>query len=372
MNVRALVVAVGTVCIATGTLQAQQPSAAQAPTPQAGAKAAATNGADAASLWQAIEAEPSRPTVPKEWQGTRPSQEVFQVWHAKEVTRLTALADRARDFAAQFPQNSHVHAAREKERDALWMIVQLSRDHNPAIEKRLDALEAPLLSDASVPALIRFPIRLSQIQRKAQSREEAEQMARALVAEFPDNPKAFFFLLQIAKAGGSERLRLVAEEIVKGAAPEEVKAAAKKILSVAALVGKPLTLQFTALDGQAVDLQKLKGKVVLIDFWATWCGPCVGEIPNVKAAYAKLHGQGFEILGISFDQDKDALTKFLKEKEMTWPQYFDGEGWKNRFGQEFGIDGIPTMWLVDKKGVLRDQEARDGLAEKVEKLLAEP
>jgi len=111
--------------------------------------------------------------------------------------------------------------------------------------------------------------------------------------------------------------------------------------------------------------------VVLVDFWATWCGPCVEEIPNVKAVYDKLHPKGFEIVGISFDQEKDALTSFVSDKKMTWPQYFDGKGWENKFGQKFGIHAIPAMWLVDKKGNLRDIEGRGDLETKVAKLLDE-
>jgi hypothetical protein len=90
------------------------------------------------------------------------------------------------------------------------------------------------------------------------------------------------------------------------------------------------------------------------------------------AAYERLHPKGFEIIGISFDQESDALKAFTARHKMAWPQYFDGEGWKNKFGSEFGIRSIPAMWLVDKKGNLRDLEARAGLAERVEKLLAEP
>src|SRR5256885_14035481 len=130
---------------------------------------------------------------------------------------------------------------------------------------------------------------------------------------------------------------------------------AKLELGPAAL-GKPLKMKFTAVDGQEVDLSKLQGKVVLIDFWATWCGPCRAELPNVKAAYEKLHPKGFEIVGISFDRNKKDLQSFVAKEKMAWPQYSDGLYWKNKIGVKYGIEGIPTMWLVDKKGNLREME----------------
>ncbi|MEI6536588.1 MAG: TlpA disulfide reductase family protein, partial [Verrucomicrobiaceae bacterium] len=141
--------------------------------------------------------------------------------------------------------------------------------------------------------------------------------------------------------------------------------------AVADLKSKPLDLKFTAVDGREVDLSKMSGKVVLIDFWATWCGPCVGEVPNVVKTYEKLHAKGFEIVGISLDQDKSKLEGFTKEKNMSWAQYFDGKGWGNEISTRFGIKSIPAMWLVNKKGLVVSTNARGKLEAEVEKLLAE-
>lgn len=144
----------------------------------------------------------------------------------------------------------------------------------------------------------------------------------------------------------------------------------KSIAALASIKEKPLELKFTAVDGREVDLSKMRGKVVLIDFWAVWCGPCVMEMPNVLKAYEKLHPKGFEIVGISLDQDKAKLEAFVKDKGMAWPQYFDGKGWKNDIASKYGINSIPAMWLVDKKGMVVSTNARGNLEELVEKHLA--
>jgi len=113
------------------------------------------------------------------------------------------------------------------------------------------------------------------------------------------------------------------------------------------------------LNGNAISVGGLKGKVVLVDFWATWCGPCRAELPNVIATYKKHHGEGFEIIGVSLDSDRDKLDAFLKKQDgMTWPQYFDGQGWSNKLATKYGVEAIPFAVLVGKDGKIIGKELR--------------
>ena len=136
-------------------------------------------------------------------------------------------------------------------------------------------------------------------------------------------------------------------------------------------LNKPITLAYKAVDDRDVDIAKFKGKVVLIDFWATWCGPCLAEMPYVKKLYDELHDDGLEIVGVSLDNDCDTMKKFVTKSEIPWPQYCDGGGVTNAINREFSVHIIPTMYLVDKKGVLRDMKANENLGAKVRALLKE-
>ena len=166
-----------------------------------------------------------------------------------------------------------------------------------------------------------------------------------------------------------ERSRQVLE-LAEKYADEKGKKKMEGVIRRINILGTKPQIKFKAVDGNEVDISKMQGKVVLIDFWATWCGPCMGELPNVLDVYKKYHDKGFEIVGISFDRDIESLQKVTKERGMTWPQYFDGKMWDNDFSAYYGIQGIPTVWLVDKEGKVVDTEARGSeLGDKVKKLL---
>ena len=111
---------------------------------------------------------------------------------------------------------------------------------------------------------------------------------------------------------------------------------------------------------------------MLVDFWATWCGPCIAEMPNVLAAYEKYHDKGFEVVGVSLDTDRDALETFLKEKEIPWTILYEepqGQGWQHPLASYYGITGIPTVILVGRNGKVVTMDVRgEKLGEELGKL----
>ena len=201
-------------------------------------------------------------------------------------------------------------------------------------------------------------------------KEQAEAGILAILEKDKKNETANSALMRLADSAEPAQAKAYLKQVIANTEGRLAEAAKGKLKNMEAL-GQPVKMSFVAVDGRKIDLAKLKGKVVLIDFWATWCGPCIAELPNVKKTYAKFHKKGFEIVGISLDSNKDKLTNFVEDNEMSWAQHFDGKGWKNKYAVEFGIQGIPAMWLIDKKGDLVDMKARADLEAKVEKLLAE-
>jgi len=126
--------------------------------------------------------------------------------------------------------------------------------------------------------------------------------------------------------------------------------AANKPRSAVSVGQKAPSFQAKTVDGKTINFpDDYKGKIVLLDFWATWCGPCRAELPKVVAAYNQYHDKGFEVLSVSLDKPKQgpALLQFVKANGMTWPQIYDGLFWKASVATKYGVRSIPCPVLVN-------------------------
>jgi len=134
----------------------------------------------------------------------------------------------------------------------------------------------------------------------------------------------------------------------------------------------PIDFEVTSINGMKLSPDDFKGRVLLLDFWATWCAPCRQEMPNVIKVYDKYNEKGFEIVGISLDRSRDALDEYIEKYKLRWPQYYDGKFWQNEVATLYGIKSIPATYLIDKKGNIRYKSLRGNQLEvAVKKLLAE-
>jgi peroxiredoxin len=200
---------------------------------------------------------------------------------------------------------------------------------------------------------------------------EVQEFARERLVHAPGDPLLHLLRYRLVATLPAEQQRAALEELSQDSTPEPARSMAKDRLRKNQWVGKPLDLAFTALDGSKVSLVALKGKVVLISFWSTTCQPCLREMPDLKKRRDALRPQGFEIIGISLDTDRGELERVVKKEEISWPQYFHPGGPESPVAQKYGIRSLPVEWLVDREGVLRDVDARESLAGKIDSLLKE-
>ena len=181
---------------------------------------------------------------------------------------------------------------------------------------------------------------------------------------FQDMPKGKEALKSIATDFPATKVAAQVPPILANIERVEAKQEASRKAAEAMMPGKPFPdFNEKDINGQPLSIAKYKGKVVLVDFWATWCGPCMMELPNVLSTYAKYHSKGFEIVGISLDKDIQGLKDFIKSKEMTWAQYCDGQVWESKLALNYGVMGIPATWLLDAQGKIIGRDLRGPMLE---------
>lgn len=225
---------------------------------------------------------------------------------------------------------------------------------------------------------------LDQAEREKQSQKLIEQITpieeqlnkeiRQIINENKDNliPAAYITNI-VYDCDATELKALLASSRPYASHPmlAHARQALADIERANAIIGKPFTdLEMNDTEGKAHKLSEYcgKGHYVLIDFWASWCGPCRMEMPNVKENYEKYHAKGFDVVGLSFDNKADAWKKAINEMGLNWIHLSDLKGWRSIAAQTYGIQGIPASLLVNPKGII---VARDLRGEALGKKLAE-
>jgi thiol-disulfide isomerase/thioredoxin len=122
-------------------------------------------------------------------------------------------------------------------------------------------------------------------------------------------------------------------------------------------VGQTVDIAGPTVEGGSFDLAEQRGKVVLVDFWATWCGACIAELPNIQKAHDEFHKHGLEVVSVSLDNDPSAVMSFLKDHRLPWPQIYMGGGWKTPLATRYGVRSIPRLLVVSKGGKLITADA---------------
>lgn len=215
-------------------------------------------------------------------------------------------------------------------------------------EDRVDGL-VDLFKSSITPDYPRYYLTLARLLEIMDRDEELLQVFKALAEQDPNDRSVHRKLAEIHQKLGNAELAM------------EHRLKAEPVL---ALIGKPVP-DFSATDlaGKLISLEQYRGKVVLLDFRATWSSPCLVDTPNVKKVYDTYKDKGFDIIGISLDNDEKMLRDHLKAHEIPWRQVYSGKRWDSPIPQQYGIRDIPVGWLIDRDGTLISQQASGFLLE---------
>jgi peroxiredoxin len=287
------------------------------------------------------------------------------------------------------PEAGSTEVARKPSPAALEAFDALSKRVQSELKGAGDRAEAATAAIADFEAFIKkFPddpasdraaLSLGNMQLLAGDAPAAMKTFEA-VSKRPRDPEiaplAMLFLGRAqAEAGQVEAARATLEALAAKEKDSRYGQAARQALGEQATRPgqRPPSFLMRDLTGRSQSPELYAGKVLLLDFWATWCGPCVAEVPNLKSLRDRFQKRGLAILGISLDTEMEALKRFIADEEIDWPQLCDGRGAKGELPRRMGVIAIPTMILIDRQGVIRHVGLRgEELEAAIEKLLAEP
>ena len=334
--------------------------------------------------------------------GDRPANEILAEYDAVEMPTYDREKRGDKEYAAEYREKRQ--AAVAKRCELILELYQADPRHERLAEllpERWAALARPANSDLDKAAAFIAELDAAakkhkggeiavealhakarafttMIRSEAVTRDQLVAAVDAFVKAAPKDKRAPRLMMTIAKRhtkDTGEQIKVynrVAKLFPDDRSAKYAKGKARQIEEL----GKSFALEFNdAISGESVSMRRLRGKIVVVDFWATWCRPCVKEMPHMKELYAQYKDKGVEFIGVSLDvpEDEDGLKKlkeYCEENEIAWPQYYQGNKWESEYSTSWGINGIPTMFIIDSDGKLHSTRVRGKLDELIPELLA--
>lgn len=336
------------------------------------AAAPAKQSAEATAALKKIQSLMGRPRAASQAEFRKKLQE-------NRIRLLECLAD----MEKKHPGAAELHEARLHGVMAAVQLGRLTKDPKTGekaleISRKIVASNAPkkikLNADAYIILLKLNPVRKPTT---APSRPVEKINADRIILDFVERyaktdlgPESLLIGISLAGMSDLDSLVTKIEDMLIKRHPRHPLADKIRLQRKNSKVGKPFNATLTKLDGKKLTIpDDLSGKVVVIDFWATWCGPCIREIPHMKSLYAKYKPRGVEFVGVSLDKDRRKLETLVSNRQMGWIHTYSGRGWGDPTARKYGVRGIPSIWVVGKDGNVVSDNARGRLAGTIEKAL---
>ena len=296
------------------------------------------------------------------------------------LKRLQSTLKLAKKAEAKYPNATNIIEVRGRMLYAANKIARIKKDE-PSVKEVLAIAARILESKASPQEKLMADFLTTQakvVPLKGRTPKDAEKHIRALVGRYEKTDAAATAVIYATSLAVQTKNNALVNELAdvlenKHLDEEGVRGFLRDRLGRHPDVGRPFVAKLPLLDGKTLNLpDDLKGKVLVIDFWATWCMPCIEEIPNMKKLYKKYKPRGVEFVGISLDSNKKTLTNFISDRKLKWLHTFSGKGWSDPTARKYGIGGIPSIWVVGKDGKVVSDAARGRLERLIKQALKAP